>query len=58
MSRARLYNAARLTMQRAAQPDEAAIGDISKLLRAGSALERLTPFVYRELTGGGTGNGF
>ena len=41
-------------MQRAARPDEAAAGDISKLLRAWSdgdhsALERLTPIVYDEL---------
>jgi RNA polymerase sigma-70 factor, ECF subfamily len=41
-------------MERAAQPDEPAAGDISALLRAWSngdqnALERLTPIVYREL---------
>ena len=41
-------------MQRAAQPAEPAVGDISKLLRAWSdgdqsALERLTPIVYNEL---------
>ena len=41
-------------MQKAAQPGEAATGDISKLLRAWSdgdqrALERLTPIVYDEL---------
>src|SRR5713101_7963250 len=41
-------------MQRAAQPGESAVGDISKLLRAWSdgdqnALERLTPIVYDEL---------
>src|ERR1700690_3791588 len=41
-------------MQRAAQPGEAAVSDISKLLHAWSegdqnALERLTPVVYDEL---------
>src|SRR5437667_12567654 len=41
-------------MQRAAQPGEPAVGDISTLLRAWSdgdqsALERLTPIVYDEL---------
>jgi RNA polymerase sigma-70 factor (ECF subfamily) len=41
-------------MQRAAQPGEPAVGDVSKLLRAWSegdrsALERLTPIVYDEL---------
>jgi len=41
-------------MQRAVQPGEAAVGDISKLLRAWSdgdqsALKRLTPIVYDEL---------
>ena len=41
-------------MQRAAQPDEPGVDDISKLLRAWSdgdqsALERLTPVVYDEL---------
>src|SRR5260370_20697041 len=41
-------------MQRAAQPGDAAAGDISTLLRAWSggdqsALERLTPIVYKEL---------
>jgi RNA polymerase sigma-70 factor (ECF subfamily) len=41
-------------MQRATQPDESAVGDISQLLRAWSdgnqsALEKLTPIVYDEL---------
>jgi RNA polymerase sigma-70 factor, ECF subfamily len=41
-------------MQRAAQPDEPAVSDVSKLLRAWSggdqsALESLTPIVYEEL---------
>ncbi len=41
-------------MQRAAQPGEPAVGDVSMLLRAWSdgdqrALEQLTPVVYREL---------
>lgn len=41
-------------MEKIAQPDEASIGDISKLLRVWSegdqsALERLTPVVYSEL---------
>src|SRR5260370_42305331 len=41
-------------MEKAAQPGEAAGGDVSKLLRAWSdgdqsALERLTPIVYDEL---------
>jgi RNA polymerase sigma-70 factor, ECF subfamily len=41
-------------MQRAAQPGEPAVGDLSTLLRAWSggdqsALERLTPIVYDEL---------
>src|SRR5258708_12123792 len=41
-------------MRRGAQPDEAAVGKISQLLRAWSdgdrsALERLTPIVYDEL---------
>jgi len=43
-------------MQKAAQPAEPAVGDISMLLRAWSggdqgALDRLTPIVYRELHG-------
>jgi RNA polymerase sigma-70 factor (ECF subfamily) len=43
-------------MQRATQPGELAVGDISALLRAWSggdqsALERLTPIVYDELHG-------
>jgi RNA polymerase sigma-70 factor, ECF subfamily len=41
-------------MQRAAQPGEPAVGDVSQLLRAWSdgdrnALERITPIVYEEL---------
>ncbi len=41
-------------MEKAAQPGDAAAGDVSKLLRAWSggdqgALERLTPIVYDEL---------
>src|SRR5260370_38182782 len=48
---ARRYNSA---MQRAPQPGEAAVSEVSKLLRAWgdgdqSALERLTPFVYDAL---------
>src|SRR5437867_8108245 len=51
---ARPYNSAPLAMERAVQPGEAAVSDISKLLRAWSggdqsALERLTPIVYDEL---------
>src|SRR5258705_12802927 len=41
-------------MQRAPQPAESAVGDVSMLLRAwsdgdGNALERMTPIVFEEL---------